>query len=249
MLGSNCSIRYLFRSYACRRYTSNIVGVEMLMRWKKSGQIVSPCEFIPIAEELGLIKAMTDKVLDKALKNLVAWRSVKNNFALAINISAPHFADSSLVDYVSRKLKQYNIPPSAIKLEVTEGAFIGDPDRAVKTMQELSELGVKLALDDFGTGYSSLAYLKKLPLDIVKIDRSFISGIGTEKADEAIIDATLVLAESLNVVCVAEGVEIRDQLDYLLAKNCTLIQGYYYYPPIEAEKVSQLLELKCIAEA
>ncbi len=229
--------------------TSNIVGVEMLMRWNKSGQVVSPCEFIPIAEELGLIKAMTDKVLDKALKNLVAWRSIKNNFALAINISAPHFADSSLVDYVSRKLKQYNIPPSAIKLEVTEGAFIGDPERAVKTMQELSELGVKLALDDFGTGYSSLAYLKKLPLDILKIDRSFISGIGTEKADEAIIDATLVLAESLNVVCVAEGVETRDQLDYLLAKNCTLIQGYYYYPPIEAEKISQLLKLKCVAEA
>jgi len=119
---------------------------------------------------------------------------------------------------------------------VTENAFIFEPEKAIKIMKELSEMGVLLSLDDFGTGFSSLTYLKRLPLDIIKIDRSFVNGIGIEKTDEAIIEATLVLAKSLNMYCIAEGVETEAQLNYLVGRQCQYIQGYLYYKPLSAEE-------------
>lgn len=221
--------------------TGDIVGVEMLMRWEKDGEQVSPHEFIPVAEELGIIKSMTDKALSKAFYQLAGWRRMRRDFSLAVNISAPHFSDASLLKYIVDKLQQYGVEPQALELEVTEGVFIENPDAVIETMTSLSKIGVKIALDDFGTGFSSLAYLKRLPLDIVKIDRGFVSGIGLEKADEAIIDATLVLAKSLGVICVAEGVETETQLKYLRDRGCHLIQGYYYYPPMLADEITELI--------
>jgi len=222
--------------------TGEIVGVEMLMRWEKGGEQISPHEFIPVAEELGIITSMTDKALNKAFHQLERWRRLSCDFSLAVNVSAPHFSDASLVEYIVEKLEQYGVEPQSLELEVTEGVFIENPDEVIETMTRLSKVGVKMALDDFGTGFSSLAYLKRLPLDIVKIDRGFVSGIGVEKADEAIIDATLVLAKSLGVICVAEGVETEAQLKYLRDKKCHLVQGYYYYPPMRADEITELIK-------
>ncbi|NMP30674.1 EAL domain-containing protein [Thalassotalea sp. M1531] len=222
-------------------HTGKAVGAEMLMRWQSRDGIVPPCEFIPLAEELGLIKPMTDMALDKALLVLNVWRSIRPNFYLSINVSAPHFSDGSLMDFIAAKLAKFNLPPNAIKLEVTESAFITEPEKAIKTMQELSNYGCKLALDDFGTGFSSLSYLKNLPLDIIKIDRSFVNGIGVESADEAIVDATLVLAKSLNIACIAEGVETQAQLQYLVDRQCHYIQGYLYYPPLSTNDLTEKL--------
>ncbi|MCI2282418.1 EAL domain-containing protein [Colwellia sp. MSW7] len=126
-------------------------------------------------------------------------------------------------------------------MEVTESALLSEPENAINTMNAMSDLGVILALDDFGTGFSSLSYLKRLPLDIIKIDRSFISGIGIEKTDEAIVDATIVLAERLNMHCIAEGVETKEQLNYLVQRNCHYIQGYLYSKPLPAKAIADYL--------
>lgn len=221
--------------------TGKAVGAEMLLRWQHQGKYVSPADFIPVAEELNLIVAMTDLALDKSLITLRVWRTLRPNFYLSINISAPHFAKDSFVEFITQKLAQYNLPPSSIKLEVTESALINEPDKAIRTMQKLASIGFKLSLDDFGTGYSSLTYLKNLPLEVIKIDRSFINGIGKVQADEAIIEATLVLAKSLEMECIAEGVETQEQLQYLADRECHFIQGFLYYPAITMDEITAKL--------
>ncbi len=216
-------------------YTGKAVGAELLMRWQHEDTIVSPVEFIPLAEELGLIVRMTDLAMDKGFAQLKAWRLLRPDFYLSVNFSAAHFVQEDLIPFIKTMLNKHQLPANALKIEVTESAFISDPARAVEIMNELNEMGVNLSLDDFGTGYSSLSYLKQLPLDIIKIDRSFVSGIGIEKTDEAIVDSTLVLASSLDMYCVAEGVETQDQLQYLVDRGCHYIQGYLYYKPLSHE--------------
>jgi len=223
-----------------------VVGVEMLMRWQSSEGLIPPFAFISIAEELGLIIPMTELALDRGLADLNKWHKFAPEMFLSVNLSAQHFLKDSLVPYVSSLLKKHNFSPSILKFEVTESALISEPEKAISTMKALSELGVTLALDDFGTGYSSLEYLKKLPLDIIKIDRSFVSGIGEEEADEAIVDATLVLAKRLGMGCIAEGVETKAQLDYLTKQECHLIQGYIYSKPIDSDGIVDCLKQKCI---
>lgn len=218
-------------------YTGKAVGVELLMRWQYQDRIVSPVEFITLSEELGLIVPMTERAIEKAFVELKVWRGIRPNYYVSVNFSAEHFSHDSLVPSIQRLLEKHQLPASALKIEVTENAFISDPERAIKTMHTLKSLGVKLSLDDFGTGFSSLSYLKRLPLDIIKIDRSFISGIGHEKTDEAIVDATLVLAKSLNMYCIAEGVETLEQIEYLVNRQCHYIQGYFYYKPLTAELI------------
>ncbi|MFD2165702.1 EAL domain-containing protein [Thalassotalea euphylliae] len=222
-------------------HTGKAVGAELLMRWISADGFVSPAEFIPLAEELGLIAQMTDVAMNKGFAELKRWRQHRPDFYLSVNLSAPHFIDEGLVDFIDTKLKAYDLPASALKLEVTESALISEPEKAIKSMQALNALGVKLALDDFGTGFSSLTYLKQLPLDILKIDKSFVDGIGVESTDEAIVDATLVLANSLNMACIAEGVETQEQLQYLVDRECHFIQGYLYYPPLKAEDLADKL--------
>lgn len=224
-------------------HTGKSVGAELLMRWQHHGTIVSPVEFIPLAEELGLIVKMTEMAMEKGFSELKEWRKLRPDYYLSVNFSAAHFINKDLVTFIENMLTKHNLPAGALKVEVTESAFISEPDKAIKAMNQLNQLGVKLSLDDFGTGFSSLSYLKKLPLDIIKIDRSFVSGIGTEKTDEAIVDATLVLANSLNMYCVAEGVETLEQLEYLVGKGCHLIQGYLYYQPLAPQAL-----LECITE-
>lgn len=217
--------------------TGKTVGVEILLRWPTPEGLIPPVEFIPMAEELGLIGEMTWKSLKVALKDLRRWRAHNKSMYLSLNVSATHFHNQSLILYVNDLLTKFDLPPEALKIEVTESALIKEPEKATQTMLELNKLGVELALDDFGTGYSSLAYLKQLPLNIIKVDRSFISGIGCEETDQAIVDATLVLASSLNMRCVAEGVETQAQLDYLRKKGCRYIQGYLFSKPVPAIEI------------
>lgn len=218
------------------------VGVEMLMRWPTDEGMVSPDEFIPLAEDLNLIIPMTEASLIPALIDLTEWRKRRPDFYLSINISARHFIKGELVSFIRTALQTYNLPTSAIKVEVTESAFISEPEIAIEQMNRLKKLGITLSLDDFGTGYSSLSYLKSLPLDVIKIDRSFISSISKDRADEAIIESIIMLAKNLGMSCIAEGAETKEQVDFLVSRKCHFIQGYFYSQPLPNFDILSMLE-------
>lgn len=222
--------------------TSKTAGFELLMRWQSNQGLIAPAGFINIAEELGLIIPMTEAALERGLIDLKKWHLERPELYLSVNLSPQHFAKAHLVAYIAKLLEKHDLPAKLLKIEVTESALLSEPENAINTMNAMSELGVILALDDFGTGFSSLSYLKRLPLDIIKIDRSFISGIGIEKTDEAIVDATIVLAERLNMHCIAEGVETEEQLNYLIQRNCHYIQGYLYSKPLAAKTIDDYLK-------
>jgi len=221
-------------------------GFELLLRWQSNQGLIAPAGFIAMAEELGLIIPMTEAALERGLIDLKKWHKLRPLLYLSVNISPQHFAKDDLVHYISELLKAYDLPAHLLKIEVTETALFSDPEKAIKTMHALSKIGIILALDDFGTGFSSLSYLKRLPLDIIKIDRTFVSGIGVEKTDEAIVDATIVLAKRLNMDCIAEGVETTEQLAYLTARHCHYIQGYLYSKPVDAKTISAYLTANII---
>jgi len=222
------------------------VGFELLMRWQSKQGLITPAGFIDIAEELGLIIPMTEAALERGLIDLKRWHKVRPTLYLSVNLSPQHFAKDNLVFYIANLLKKHNLPAHLLKIEVTESALLSEPEKSIKTMNAMSDLGVILALDDFGTGFSSLSYLKRLPLDIIKIDRSFISGVGIDKTDEAIVDATIVLAKRLNMHCIAEGVETTEQLEYLTKRECHYIQGYLYSKPVDAKTINDYLNANTI---
>lgn len=221
-------------------------GFELLMRWQSKQGLISPAGFIATAEELGLIIPMTEAALERGLIDLKKWHQLRPALYLSVNLSPQHFAKEDLVKCIAKLLKNHDLPAHLLKVEVTESALFSEPEKAIKTMNALSALGVVLALDDFGTGFSSLSYLKRLPLDIIKIDQVFISGIGIEKADEAIVDATIVLAKRLNMHCIAEGVETAEQLAYLTKRHCHYIQGYLYSKPVDAKTISAFLSANIV---
>ena len=228
-------------------YKGKAVGAELLLRWQSGDKLIPPDNFIPLSEDLGLIIPMTEAAILRGVIDLKKWRAIRPDIYLSINLSVQHFLEDNLIHYLKNILQEHDLPPEALKFEVTESMLISDPDKAIATMTALDKLGVVLALDDFGTGYSSLSYLKKLPLKILKIDRSFISGIGINSADEAIVAATLVLAKNLKMICIAEGVENEIQLKFLGEKHCHLIQGYLYSKPVGAAKIEQFLHDDIIA--
>lgn len=222
-------------------YLGKAVGAELLLRWQSGEQLIPPNDFISLSEDLGLIIPMTEEAILRGIIDLKKWRAIRPNIYLSINLSVQHFLQDNLVPYLKRILVNHDLPPEALKFEVTEGMLITNPDKAIATMKALDKLGVVLALDDFGTGYSSLSYLKTLPLKILKIDRSFISGVGVDVADEAIVETVLALANSLNMKCIAEGVENETQLKFLGDKHCHLIQGYLYSKAVPANRLEQYL--------
>ena len=226
--------------------TGKAAGFELLMRWQSKQGLIAPAGFIHVAEELGLIIPMTEAALERGLTDLKKWHVERPTLYLSVNLSPQHFAKESLVFYIAKLLKKYSLPAYLLKIEVTESALLSEPEKSIRTMNSLSELGVILALDDFGTGFSSLSYLKRLPLDIIKIDRSFISGIGVEKTDEAIVDATIVLAKRLNMHCIAEGVETKEQLEYLVKMQCYYIQGYLYSKAVDEKTINDYLNANTI---
>lgn len=219
----------------------SIVGVEVLLRWQSHTGLISPAEFIPLAEELRLIVTMTQQLLERALADMAQWRLNGNNLYLSVNLSTQHLEQASLASMVQQLLQRYSLPADCLRFEITESALMRDQQDAISTMQALSDLGIKLALDDFGTGYSSLKYLKELPLDAIKIDRSFVQDIGIDHNDEAIIEAMLGMANNLGLYCVAEGVETEQQLAFFNNRGCHLIQGFLFSRPLTAAQLVDLL--------
>ncbi|RHW77564.1 EAL domain-containing protein [Colwellia sp. RSH04] len=218
------------------------IGVEMLMRWPTDEGMIPPFEFIPLAEDLNLIISMTETALEQALQDLTVWRTYRPEFYLSINVAESHFSKGDLVSLVVTMLEKYQLPASALKIEITESVFISAPETAIEKMKQLKAIGLTLSLDDFGTGFSSLSYLKSFPLDIIKLDRSFISNIGIENTDEAIIEATISLADNLGMRCVAEGAETPEQVDFLVSRQCHYIQGYFYSKPLNALHIEKMLQ-------
>jgi len=227
-------------------YLGKPVGAELLLRWQSGDSLLPPNDFIPLSEDLGLIIPMTEAAIFRGIIDLKKWRVIRPDIYLSINLSAQHFLEDNLIPYLRRTLREHDLPAEALKFEVTESMLISDPDKAIATMVALDKLGVVLALDDFGTGYSSLSYLRTLPLKVLKVDRSFISGIGINAADEAIVETILALAKNLKMTCIAEGVENEIQLKFLGDKHCHLIQGYLYSKPVECSKIEQYLQADAI---
>lgn len=218
-----------------------LVGAEVLLRWQSPEGMISPAEFIPLAEELRLIVKMTQELLDRALADMATWRAAGYELFLSVNLSTQHLEQPKLAETVLALLNKHQLPATCLRFEITESALMRDQKSAILTMQALSDSGIKLALDDFGTGYSSLKYLKELPLDAIKIDRSFVQDIGIDHNDETIIDAMLSMANSLGLYCVAEGVETEQQLAFFNMRDCYLIQGFLFSKPLPANAFLDLL--------
>jgi diguanylate cyclase (GGDEF)-like protein/PAS domain S-box-containing protein len=222
-----------------------IIGAEALLRWNVNGlDSISPDIFIPIAEEGGLIVPIGEWVLQTACTQLASWTNseLTNELVLSVNISAKQFMRSSFADMVELIIQKAGINPNFLKLELTESLLLEDVDSVISTMSALRKIGVKFSIDDFGTGYSSLSYLKKLPLDEIKIDKSFVLDIAWDEGDRAIIRSILSLAQSLKLRVIAEGVETIEQRDYLFAEGCCFYQGYLYGRPLNDKNFRLLVE-------
>ena len=223
--------------------TGSLYGVEALVRWQhpKRG-IISPDEFIPLAEECGLIVPLTFWVLESALRQHNTWREAGLEIPIAINLSTRNIHDLAFPQRIQQYLRTWNCEPCWLELEITESAVIEDPVRAMEVLNQLDELGVRLSIDDFGTGYSSLAYLKDLPVDEVKIDRSFIFNMDKDPRSLAIVHAMINLGHQLDLHVVAEGIENQESLDIITAYGCDAVQGYHISKPLPAEKIMQVIE-------
>jgi len=217
----------------------NVVGAEALIRWKNPvlGK-VTPDEFIPVAEHTGLIVPIGKYVIEQALGFLSEWQNAhQRDYTMAVNLSPRQFRDKGLMGFIKKCLGDENIKPDNLEFEITEGVLMIGKSYIDPALHELHKLGVKLSMDDFGTGYSSLSYLRKYSFDVLKIDRSFISGITLKKSDCDLVKATIAMAHSLGLLVVAEGVETREQLTLLEELDCDLAQGYYFSKPIPAKEL------------
>lgn len=225
--------------------TNKLVSVEALIRWRhKTKGVIAPIDFMPLVEELGLNAVITTWVLKTACEQNVAWQRMGlAKIKVAVNVATEEFKQANFVSLVKSVLEESGLKPEYLEIELTENIIVNDPDARNKIMQ-LKELGVSIAIDDFGAGYSSLNYLRNIPIDRLKIDKSFIDNIDIERGDEAIIQAIITMAKNLNLDILAEGVETKKQLDFLLAKNCNRIQGYYYSKPISTLEIEKLLRGK-----
>jgi diguanylate cyclase (GGDEF)-like protein/PAS domain S-box-containing protein len=222
--------------------SGRIVGAEALVRWRHpEGGVIPPGEFIPIAEESGLVVQIGAWVLDAACAQASAWHKTGlPEFKIAVNLSAREFAPA-LSQRVAAVLRRHDLPASWLELEITEGMLTHSTEDVIHMMGELARLGIGLSLDDFGTGFSSLSYLKRFPIDTLKIDRSFVTGIPSDANDCAIASAIASMAKQLNLHVVAEGVETAAQLAFLKKLGCDEVQGYLFSPPVEASALEQLL--------
>jgi EAL domain-containing protein (putative c-di-GMP-specific phosphodiesterase class I) len=207
----------------------------------KQGDI-PPLKFIPIAEEAGLIETLGAWVLEEACRQLSVWRAEGiDHVRVAVNLSAKQLRSQELAHNVALLLRKYRLTGVDLELEVTESAAMENPDRAIDQLQALRDIGVQLAIDDFGTGYSSLAYLKRLPIHVLKLDRTFVRDIEADQSDADISAATLALAHNLGLKVVAEGVETEAQRDFLVRHRCDYLQGYLYSKPLPADEATQFI--------
>jgi diguanylate cyclase (GGDEF)-like protein/PAS domain S-box-containing protein len=217
-------------------HTGQIIGAEALLRWRHNELgMISPARFIPIAEDSGLIFKISDRVIKATCQHISDWQTLGLSVpAIAINISANQFRQHDFALRIVEILSAYGISPAQIELELTESILMQDIDIAIANMQQLRASGFKLSIDDFGTGYSSLSYLKRFPIDKLKIDQSFVREIPGDDDSSAITGAIISLAHSLQLKVIAEGVETKEQLDFLLQKGCDEVQGYYFSKPLAA---------------
>ena len=223
--------------------TSQVVQVEALLRWQHGSLgMIGPDEFIPLAEHSGFIHELTRYVLDQALETNAAWRRQGLDLGLAINLSAMDLMDADLPDYVQQRLAAHGVPAGKVVLEVTESAVMRDVDYAVRMLQRLRDGGVRLAIDDFGTGYSSLAQLKRMPVDELKIDKSFVMQLVAGSDDAVIVRSTIDLAHNMGLSVVAEGVEGDVALALLRGYRCDMAQGYLFSPPLRDRELVQWCE-------
>jgi diguanylate cyclase (GGDEF)-like protein/PAS domain S-box-containing protein len=229
--------------------SGEIIAVEALVRWQTEGGLVMPGDFIPLAEETGLINELGEWVLREGCRQAREWldRGLPRR-RMAINLSARQFADRGFLDMVTRVLSETGMDPTLLELEITESQVMRETGGMISLLGELSAMGVQLAIDDFGTGYSSLSYLNRLPIQKLKIDQSFVRDITVDPNDTAIVVAIINMAKSLGLDTIAEGVESAGQVALLRSKGCRVGQGYHFSPPLEAQKIYPLLRQNAIAK-
>ncbi|HWG93501.1 MAG TPA: bifunctional diguanylate cyclase/phosphodiesterase, partial [Mycobacteriales bacterium] len=221
------------------------VGLEALVRWQHPTRgLLMPDEFLPVVENTGLIAPLTLAVLDKALEALAGWRAAGHEITVAVNLSVRHLTDLDLPSKVEALLRGRDIPPGALVLEVTETVIMSDPSRAVAVLNLLRDLGIGVAIDDFGTGYSSLAYLRRLQIDELKIDRSFVQNLPRDEGDAVIVRSTIEMGHNLGLRVVAEGVEDDETLRMLRSWRCDVVQGYGISRPVPQEAVLGWLDAR-----
>ncbi len=222
--------------------TGRIVGAEALVRWNCPIRgVVSPNEFIPIAEETGLIGEIGEWVLNETCRQGKIWLDQGHRLTLAVNLSAHQVRHQNIPLMVENALKKSGYPADRLELELTESALMQREEEAVEMLHSLRAHGIRLAIDDFGTGYSSLSYLKRFPIDVLKIDKSFVDDIPFENDDMAIVTAIIAMAQALGFQVLAEGTEREEQIEFLKQKGCTMYQGYFKSPPVPAEAFEKLL--------
>jgi len=221
-----------------------LIGAEALVRWNHPERgMILPGQFIPVAEETGLIHDIGDWVLRTACHQATTWRRAGfPPLRIAVNLSAHEFLEEGLRDRVRAILEETEHDPNLLELEITEGILMKDADVAIKTLRKLRDDGVKIAIDDFGTGYSSLIYLKRFPVDRIKIAQEFIQDIAHDNDDAAIAETVIGMAENLNLQAIAEGVETVEQADMLRKLNCPAVQGFYFDRPLTAGDFSSRFE-------
>jgi EAL domain-containing protein (putative c-di-GMP-specific phosphodiesterase class I) len=223
--------------------TGEVCGFEALLRWQHPDHgLVPPLQFIPVLEDTGLIVPVGEWVIGEVCEQIARWRRAGfRTPPIAVNLSARQFQQKGLEETVARALHGSGIDPKLLQFELTESLLMKEPEIAARTLRALKELGVALSVDDFGTGYSSLSYLKRFPIDALKIDRTFIRDVTVDPDDAAITFAIIGLAHSLKLSVIAEGVETRDQLQFLQAHGCDEMQGYLFSRPVAAEECAEML--------
>ena len=222
--------------------TRRVVQVEALARWNNPEHgAIPPDEFIAIAEQMGMISQISEFVLSEACAHLADWRRAGLDIGMAVNVSGRELVDGSLVDRVARHLQTNELPPEVLTLEVTETEVMADLLQAQRILDELAALGIRIAIDDYGTGYSSLAYIHRLPVQKLKIDRSFVTNLPNEHSNRIIVQSSIAMAHSLGLSVVAEGAEDEVTCAILAAAGCDLIQGYYLSKPLAASDLKDWL--------
>jgi predicted signal transduction protein with EAL and GGDEF domain len=219
--------------------TGRCIRVEALVRWRHSKRgLVAPDQFIPLAEQTGLIRPLTKWVLSAAVRQCRLWQDAGMTISVAVNLSMRNLHDPDLVEQIAALLQTYGVAAQLLKVEVTESAVMTDPTRALETLSRIRDMGVEVSIDDFGTGHSSLSYLKQLPVAEIKLDRSFVRDMQLNDNDFAIVRSTVELAHQLGLRVVAEGVEDRATWDLLVGMQCDAAQGYYMSPPLPASELA-----------
>jgi diguanylate cyclase (GGDEF)-like protein len=229
----------LYYQYQNNSLTRDIIGLEVLLRWHHPVRgMVPPAEFIPIADRNGFIHELGDWVLRTACQQAACW---KNPLRIAVNVAPGQLANVNLAARVHEILLETGLEPSRLELEITEYGIIADHQNALRIIRQLKQLGVKIAMDDYGTGYSSLTTLQNFPFDKIKIDRAFIDGVTTNRQSAAIVRSTIILADSLGIPVLAEGVEREEHMDFLLQEGCPQVQGYLFGRPMPLSEISHVV--------